>query len=204
MTIDELKRKLIAEVIQREGGYSNRPEDRGGPTCWGITLATAREHGYQGDMRALPREFAAKIYAGWYWDSLKLDQVAEISTDLAAYLFDWGVNSGPGTAAKYLQRQLNVLNNRGTLFPDLIVDGAIGPGTLAALTSYANLRGFFGVSVLADTINAERIVFCRRLAERDEEQETFTFGWFCRVVKLSEHVEANEPAPAHWFDEIAA
>lgn len=204
MTTELLKRKLIAEVIQREGGYSNRPEDRGGPTNWGITLATARDHGYEGDMRALPRSLAAKIYAGRYWTSLKLDQVAEISTELAAYLFDWGVNSGPGTAAEYLQRQLNVLNNRGALFADIAVDGAVGPGTLAALASYAKVRGFFGVSLLADTINAERIVFCRRLAERDEEQETFAYGWFSRVVRLSEHVAANDPAPAHWFDEIAA
>ena len=31
---------LIAELIQREGGYVDDPDDRGGPTKYGITLAT--------------------------------------------------------------------------------------------------------------------------------------------------------------------
>ena len=70
MSIDTLKRQLIAEVIDREGGYVNHPADRGGPTNWGITIAVARHHGYTGDMRALSRQQAAAIYAADYWHSL--------------------------------------------------------------------------------------------------------------------------------------
>ncbi len=36
---------LIDEVIGREGGYSNHPADRGGPTRWGVTEKVARAHG---------------------------------------------------------------------------------------------------------------------------------------------------------------
>ena len=205
MTIDELRRKLIGEVIAREGGYVNHPADRGGPTCWGITLATAREHGYDGDMRALPREFAAKVYAGRYWSSLSLDQVAMYSHDLATFLFDWGVNSGPGTAGEYLQRQLNVLNDRGRLYADIKVDGAPGSKTLGALSAFRAARGAHGINVLAETINARRIAFCAELAERRESQEAFAFGWFDRVVSLrASTVAANDEPPAHWFDEVAA
>lgn len=32
---------LIEEVIAREGGYSDHPADRGGPTNMGITLKVA-------------------------------------------------------------------------------------------------------------------------------------------------------------------
>ena len=46
---------LIDEVIGREGGYSNRPADRGGATRWGVTEKVARSHGYRGDMRTFPR-----------------------------------------------------------------------------------------------------------------------------------------------------
>ena len=46
MTIDT----LIDGVIGREGGYSNHPADRGGPTRWGVTEAVARANGYRGDM----------------------------------------------------------------------------------------------------------------------------------------------------------
>jgi typhoid toxin secretion A len=204
MSIEELKRKLIAEVIDREGGYSNRSEDRGGPTNWGITIAVARENGYTGDMRALPRSTAAAIYAGVYWHSLKLDEVAELSTDLALVLFDFGVNSGPGRAAEYLQRQLNVLNNRGQLYPDIAVDRAFGNESMKALKGFVAARGQGGLEVLAHAVNAERIVFCRGLAERSEDQETFTYGWFKRVVELLSNVLRQQPVPSEWLNEVAA
>ena len=34
---------LVDAVIERDGGYANHPSDRGGPTCWGITEAVARQ-----------------------------------------------------------------------------------------------------------------------------------------------------------------
>ena len=46
---------LIDGLIEREGGYVNHPADKGGPTCFGITEAVARAHGYAGAMRSLPR-----------------------------------------------------------------------------------------------------------------------------------------------------
>lgn len=202
--IDQLKRKLIAEVIDREGGYVNHPADRGGPTNWGITIAVARRHGYNGDMRALTRPQAAAIYAADYWHSLKLDEVAQFSTDLALVLFDFGVNSGPGRAAEYLQRQLNVLNNRGKFYRDIAVDGAFGNASMTALRGFAAARGDGGLEVLAHTVNAERIVFCRGLAERSESQEAFTYGWFRRVVELLSHVLRQQPVPSSWLNEIVA
>ena len=204
ITIDQLKRKLIAEVIEREGGYVNHPADRGGPTNWGITIAVARRHGYTGDMRSLPRSTAAAIYAANYWHSLCLDDIAELSTDLALVLFDFGVNSGPGRAAEYLQRQLNVLNNRGKFYPDIKVDGSIGPATLAVLKTYESVRGKQGLYVLSHVVNAERIVFCRGLAERKESQEAFTYGWFRRVVDLLSNVLRQQPVPSEWLNEVAA
>lgn len=63
MTIDQ----LIDDVIAREGGYTNHPADRGGPTRWGITQAVARAHGFAGDMRVFPRDEAAAIYRRVYW-----------------------------------------------------------------------------------------------------------------------------------------
>lgn len=58
MNIDD----LIDALIEREGAYANHPADRGGPTCWGITEAIARAHGYAGAMKQLPRAEATEIY----------------------------------------------------------------------------------------------------------------------------------------------
>ena len=58
---------LIDALIEREGGYVNHPADKGGPTCFGITEAVARAHGYSGSMRQLPRDEAAAIYRRLYW-----------------------------------------------------------------------------------------------------------------------------------------
>lgn len=187
-----LKQRLVASVIDREGGYVNHSSDRGGPTNFGITLAVARANGYYGDMRELPKSLAVRIYEARYWTSIRLDRIAPISATLAEYLFDFGVHSGPGRSAQELQRTLNVLNNRGRLFPDLRVDGAVGPATLNALSDYRKARGGAGVHVLAESINGVRIAFCRGLAERDERQEDFVYGWFRRIVNLRNEVESDQ------------
>ena len=57
MDVDE----LIEALIEREGGYVNHPNDRGGPTNYGITEAVARAHGFAGAMRSMPRSEAAAI-----------------------------------------------------------------------------------------------------------------------------------------------
>jgi hypothetical protein len=89
---------LVDALIEREGGYVRHRADRGGPTCFGITEAVARAHGYAGPMRQLPRSEAAAIYRRLYWARPCFDRVAERSAALAAELFDTGVNMGPSVA----------------------------------------------------------------------------------------------------------
>ncbi|WP_343794975.1 hypothetical protein [Sphingomonas trueperi] len=74
----------------------------------------------------------------------------------------------------------------------------------AGADSHADARGVGGLGVLSHTINAERIVFCRRLAQRNESQEAFTYGWFRRVVELLSHVLHKTPVPSEWLDEVKA
>lgn len=127
---------LIDEVIAREGGYSNHPADRGGPTRWGITQAVARAHGFADSMCDFPRADAVAIYRARYWDGPKFAFVAELAPRIAAELFDTGVNMGPAVATGFLQRALNALNRNGRDFADLAVDRRIGPHTLATLGEF--------------------------------------------------------------------
>src|SRR3546814_10773849 len=124
---------LIEAVLVREGGYVDRPADRGGAPRWGITERVARQHGYAGAMRAFPRDEAAAIYRRLYWLRPRFDAVAARAPALAAELFDTGVNMGPGAATGFLQRALNALNRGARDYPDLVRDSAIGAKTLAAL-----------------------------------------------------------------------
>ena len=173
---------LIDEVIDREGGYSNHKADRGGATCWGITEAVARADGYTGTVRALPRARAVAIYRRLYWTAPGFDQVGAKAPRVAAELFDTGVNMGVGVAAGFLQRALNALNRGAAHYPDLPLDGQIGPATLAALDAFLTLRGASGETVLLKALGAlqgERYV---RLAEQRPANEAFLYGWLANRV----------------------
>lgn len=169
--------QLIEELIGREGGYVNNPNDRGGPTNWGITEQTARAFGYHGDMRDLKRESAISIYLERYWRQTNLYKIGAIYPTLAAELFDTAVNMGPKTAGEFLQRSLNVLNRGVTDYPNISVDGAIGNMTLAALSTYRAKRGATGELVMLRAVDGLQIAKYIAIAEANPSQETFVFGW---------------------------
>lgn len=177
-TIDQ----LIDEVIVREGGYSNHPADRGGPTRFGVTEATARAHGYKGDMKAYPRELAVEVYRDTYWKLPRFDQVAAVYPTIAAELFDTAVNMGPATAAKFLQRSLSLLNRGAVDYPDLAVDGLIGKGTIAGLKAYQAKRGGAGELVLLKAIEGCQAARYLDLAEAKPSQEAFLYGWLAERI----------------------
>lgn len=114
--------RSLALVLGYEGGFANDPQDPGGPTMMGITQATLsawRGHTVTAEeVRELTAEEAREIYRAEYWNRLRCDDLPA-GLDLVA--FDCGVNAGPGTAARLLQRTLAVRE-----------DGAVGPITLAA------------------------------------------------------------------------
>jgi lysozyme family protein len=174
---------LVEALIDREGGYVDNPADKGGPTCFGITQAVARAHGYAGPMQQLPREEAAAIYRRLYWLRPRLNEVAERSARLAAELFDTGVNMGPAVAVTFLQRALTALNRNGKDYPDLVPDGRIGPQTLAALDAFLALRGKRGgETVLLRALEALQGERYLRLAERRPANEAFLYGWLANRI----------------------
>ena len=173
---------LIDELLEREGGYVNHPADRGGPTCFGITEAVARAHGYRGAMRNLPREEAAAIYRRLYWLRPRFNEVGERSPRLAAELFDTGANMGPAVAATFLQRALTALNRNGKDYSDLMPDGRIGQATLAALDAFLAARGKHGETILLRALEALQGERYLRLAERRPANEAFLYGWLANRI----------------------
>ena len=176
--------KAIDDLIKVEGGYVNNAKDRGGETKYGITIATARAHGYQGAMRDLPLATAKAIYLKTYWTGPKFNLVAEHSPAIAEELFDTGVNCGVGFAKPLLQRVLNLLNLEQKVFKDLVVDGDYGPKTLEALQLTLNKRGRQGELVILRMLNSLQGARYISLAEKKESQEAFIFGWFLNRVVM--------------------
>lgn len=173
MSIDQ----MIEATIGKEGGYSNHPSDKGGPTRWGITERVARKHGYSGDMRVLPRETAVAIYRQEFAIDTGFAAVAAISPAIGEELFDTGVNMGPGVPALWFQEWLNAFNAQGKLYPDIREDGDVGPGTLAAFRAYLKARGPEAEKVMLRALNCSQGDRYKDLARGRAANEDFAFGW---------------------------
>lgn len=132
---------ILGTLFAVEGGYSDHPDDPGGKTNHGVTERVAREHGYQGDMRALPKSTAQQIYIRDYVERPGFDRVIALSPALGEKLVDAGVNAGPGRAARWLQEALNQLSRGGADYPQVAVDGQVGARTLAAYQALERKRG---------------------------------------------------------------
>ncbi len=177
---------LIGPLLAREGGYVNDARDAGGETSWGVTVAVARAAGYAGPMKAMSREQAREVYRSGYWTGPHLDRVAAVSGAVAGKLFDLGVNMGPAVGVGLLQRVLNVLNRGARDFPDIAVDGAVGPALLGALQAFLRRRGGEGETVLLKALNCLQGARYVELAEARPANEAFEFGWLAnRVGRLS-------------------
>ena len=100
----------VSLIMRHEGGYSNNPVDRGGPTNMGVThktLAAWRkiDEVTSDEVEKLSMDEAKAIYRANYWNALNCDQLPP-GVDLV--VFDFGVNAGPSKAAKMLQKALAV------------------------------------------------------------------------------------------------
>lgn len=180
--------QCINGVIEREGGYVNDPRDKGGETCWGVTLAVARANGYTGDMAKMPKSVAADIYRRQYWTAPAFDKVCEVNACIADELFDTGVNMGTSVAAKFFQRCLNVFNLsclEQPKYPDVVVDGNIGPKTIAAFKSYMALRGEKGAETMLKALNCLQGARYIELAENRTANEAFVYGWFAHRIGMT-------------------
>jgi len=153
----------LDHVLQSEGGYVNDPRDAGGVTNLGCTQRVYEAHMRRpvsdAEMRCLSPADVGPIYKAQYWDKIKGDQ---LPGGLDYCVFDAAINSGPGQAAKWLQQVLDVQD-----------DGAIGPGTLAAVAAHS-------AEDLIAAYQLRRLDFLKRL----KTWSAFGNGWGKRVASV--------------------
>lgn len=123
--------QIAKDIVAREGGYVNDPDDPGGATKYGVTIHTMRRLGLDldrdgdvdvADVKRLTRADAERIYVDHYFRRPRIDELPEC---LHATVFDMYVNAG-ANAIKILQRLLTRMG-----FP-CTADGALGPQTIGA------------------------------------------------------------------------
>jgi lysozyme family protein len=174
--------RFIDAILAAEKGYVDHSADRGGPTNWGVTQAVARRNGYDGPMQDMPESLAREIYRKRYIVEPGFDKVALIDEKVAFELIDTGVNMGPARASEFLQRCLNVFNAQGSRYADVFVDGRIGPVTLECLRSFLRWRGDNGSKALLKALNCLQGSRYIDIAENNESQEAFAYGWILNRV----------------------
>ena len=173
---------IIDQTIGKEGGYSNHPADRGGPTKWGVTEQTARAFGYAGDMRTFSRETAIDVYRRRYWFGPNFNLIAEVFPAAATEMFDTGVNMGPDVPSRFLQRALNAFNREASDYPDILVDGRCGPMTAFACRRLKIVRGANAEVVLVRALECQQGDRYLAITEGRPANEAFTFGWFLNRI----------------------
>ncbi len=156
--------KLKPFILKWEGGYVNDPDDLGGATNRGITLATFRQHYGQAktaaDLRRMTDAQWDSIFKTGYWDRWQGDDIH--SQSVANMLVDWLWCSG-SYGIRIPQRVLGVS-----------VDGSVGAKTLAALNAQDPKTVF-------NRLKQERLDFISRICQTRPQNRKYKKGWESRI-----------------------
>lgn len=192
--------EIAREIVAREGGFVNDPDDPGGATKYGVTIGTLRRLGIDktgdgrvdvADVRALSRADAEAIFIEHYYKRPRIDLLPKA---LQPSVFDMYVNAG-ANAVMILQRLLVEMGE------DVAVDGLIGPQTAQAVARVAR-RPEIGARRLADAYGIARRNYYFRLADRRPVSRKYAVtraggkgGWIRRAeefISPEYHMSAAE------------
>lgn len=180
---------IIGAAIALEGGYVNHKADPGGETNMGITVQVARENGYTGPMRTLPREVAESIYYDRYLVAPGLAPLISIDAAVTEELFDTTVNMGPPRPSRWFQDGINALC--GTR---LAVDGQIGARTIAAYSACQKEAGAVKLcGRMLDRLDTKQRAEYDRLVRVNPNLKAFHKGWIAHRIGNVDRGKCGRP-----------
>lgn len=190
-------------ILEHEGGYANDHRDSGGetyrgisrkwhPDCpiWGIIDQTAASLNlssppFKYDIKRMDsllgpnkplEDMVHYFYRKEFWDRIHGDDIS--SQAVADNLFDAAVLMNCDKAAIILQRSLNALNRTERDYPNLKVDGMVGPLTIRLLNKYLEVDDEL---LLLTVFKGLRITRMIEIMESDETKEIFARSWLKRI-----------------------
>jgi len=175
INVDKKYKHYIDRLIEEEGGYVHHPLDKGGPTKYGITLATYKmyvantsaDEVTPEDIKELTKDVAAAIY---YTRYINIPRLYILPDDIFEQAFDAAVQHGPAQAITLLQRAIGVSE-----------DGILGPVTLEKLESYLTAPRAFSLNAI---YLRERLRFYAQIVANNPSQSVFILGWINRVSRF--------------------
>lgn len=176
--------EIIRRVIEREGTeFTDNPADRGGPTKYGITLATLRRRrgaATAADVAALTEAEALQIYLEDFIIQPGFDMVPD--PVLRWVIVDAGANHGPALARKLVQRALGVKD-----------DGVWGPVTRQAIGQAAAKK--LAVRVCTMRARLYAALTAGNLEDKDKDGVPDNLemlkGWTDRAMDMVEELVAT-------------
>lgn len=171
--------QIIDAILVREGSaYTDRANDRGGPTKYGITIATlsawfGRPATIE-EVQNLTEETARAIYHKNYITTPQFDRI--VDPLVQELVIDTGVNHGQHRAAKWLQKVV-----RNTYGAVIVADGVVGPKTLAAVNAAPPRRLFY-------LYLRKRIAGYADIVQNDPRQLENLEGWNDRAASFIERL----------------
>lgn len=137
-----------------EGIFSDHESDPGGETYRGISRywfpgweGWPIVDKYKADFRRMPHNVLNNLnhlirtfYKSTFWDRIHGDEIAAIDKQISIKLFDTAAHRSVETGIEILQKSLNLLNLNASIYPDLLVDGKLGPITKRTLERYMASR----------------------------------------------------------------
>lgn len=167
---------VIGDVIGEEGNFVNHPNDKGGPTKFGIALNFNRDELVKlglpptvDGIRNLTQQQAVEIYKNKYWERGQLDSFPR---DVQFDFFTSFIN-GEGRAVKALQKMVGLTGGD--------IDGVMGPQTAGKVQEYldqAGNRESFG--------KLYKMEYLLGLADNAGDWGSFGNGWANRYLETDE------------------
>lgn len=155
-------------VLNNEGGYSDNPNDSGGATNYGITLAVAQRFGIETKeaLKNITMDMVTQIYRKDYWfmDGIKENAVA-------TKFFDMVVNMGAHRATTLLQRACMSLQGK------LVVDGSYGPKTEKVVNCIDH-------DLLLSALVDQCITYYKGRVDAKPSNGVFLKGWLIRARRI--------------------